>query len=121
MIPPFFTSCSSSGCTSTRSPSGLTLTAAIGFLYSFGFCFVVKPAIVSPCDYQSPADLPLLLFVFVDDLELSIDDVAFAFDVAFFSAASRLRFSAGLRTRARPGLRRSLLVQVGTDFLYRVL
>jgi hypothetical protein len=29
MIPPFFTSVSSIGCTSTRSPSGLTLTDAI--------------------------------------------------------------------------------------------
>jgi hypothetical protein len=66
---------------------------------------VVKPAIVSPCDYQSPANLPLLLFVFVDDLELSIDDVAFAFAGAFFCAAAWLRFRAGLRTRARPGLR----------------
>jgi hypothetical protein len=42
MIPPFFTSSSSIGCTSTRSPSGLTLTAAIGF--SFTPWFVVKPA-----------------------------------------------------------------------------
>src|SRR6266436_1180065 len=39
MIPPFFTSCSSSGCTSTRSPRGLTLTAAIGFVYSL-VCFL---------------------------------------------------------------------------------
>src|SRR5690242_1179706 len=38
MIPPFFTSCSSSGCTSTRSPRGLTLTVAISYCYhSFGF------------------------------------------------------------------------------------
>src|SRR5438067_4817034 len=37
MIPPFFTSCSSIGCTSTRSPSGFTLTAAIGFISSFWF------------------------------------------------------------------------------------
>jgi hypothetical protein len=36
MIPPFFTSCSSSGCTSTRSPRGLTLTAAIGFRLLLG-------------------------------------------------------------------------------------
>src|SRR5438874_9359872 len=36
MIPPFFTSVSSIGCTNTRSPSGLTLTDAIVFfLYSF--------------------------------------------------------------------------------------
>src|SRR5581483_9038198 len=32
MIPPFFTSVSSSGCTSTRSPRGLTLTFAISYL-----------------------------------------------------------------------------------------
>src|SRR5437763_1272042 len=37
MIPPFFTSCSSSGCTSTRSPRGLTLTAAIGFRLLLGW------------------------------------------------------------------------------------
>src|SRR5207302_714459 len=36
MIPPFFTSFSSIGCTSTRSPSGLTLTA-ICFISSFWF------------------------------------------------------------------------------------
>src|SRR5439155_35541 len=37
MIPPFFTSCSSSGCTSTRSPRGFTLTVAISCCYhSFG-------------------------------------------------------------------------------------
>src|SRR6266576_4925839 len=34
MIPPFFTSCSSIGCTSTRSPSGLTLTVAIGVVFT---------------------------------------------------------------------------------------
>src|SRR6478736_9085428 len=43
MIPPFFTSCSSSGCTSTRSPRGLTLTAAIGFRLLLGW-FWVTPA-----------------------------------------------------------------------------
>src|SRR6266508_4246753 len=65
------------------------------------FCFVVKPAIVSPCDYQSPANLPLLLFVFVHDLEFRLDDVPFALASAFFSAAARLRFRSRLRTRAR--------------------
>src|SRR5262249_4214731 len=43
MIPPFFTSCSSSGCTSTRSPRGLTLTVAISCCYhSFGFVFGLR-------------------------------------------------------------------------------
>src|SRR6266480_1369769 len=45
MIPPFFTSCSSSGCTSTRSPSGFTLTVAISCC-SHSFWFVVVPAAV---------------------------------------------------------------------------
>src|SRR5438132_12556447 len=48
MIPPFFTSCSSSGCTSTRSPSGLTLTAAIGFFTPYWFW--VEPAAVDSGD-----------------------------------------------------------------------
>src|SRR5262249_46573276 len=44
MIPPFFTSCSSSGCTSTRSPRGLTLTDAIGyFVYSLVCCYAGDP------------------------------------------------------------------------------
>src|SRR5439155_8539184 len=34
MIPPFFVSVSSIGCTSTRSPSGLTLTDAIIFFFT---------------------------------------------------------------------------------------
>src|SRR5436309_1329286 len=34
MIPPFFTSFSSIGCTSTRSPSGFTLTVAIGVVFN---------------------------------------------------------------------------------------
>src|SRR5207244_12553932 len=38
LIPPFFTSCSSSVCTSTRSPSGFTLTVAISYLPPVGFC-----------------------------------------------------------------------------------
>src|SRR5882724_1080856 len=45
MIPPFFTSCSSIGCTSTRSPSGFTLTAAIGFIFLL-LIFLVMPATV---------------------------------------------------------------------------
>jgi hypothetical protein len=43
MIPPFFVSCSSIGCTSTRSPSGFTLTAAISYLF-LCFVFWVEPA-----------------------------------------------------------------------------
>src|SRR6266403_557474 len=35
MIPPFLVSCSSSGCTSTRSPSGFTFTPAISLTNSF--------------------------------------------------------------------------------------
>ena len=65
---------------------------------------MVKPAIVSPCDYQSSANLPLLLLIFVDDLELSIDDVAFALAGAFFSTRRLLRFRAGLRPGTRTGL-----------------
>src|SRR5712691_2060575 len=44
MIPPFFVSCSSIGCTSTRSPSGFTLTAAISYLLLLFFWF--EPATV---------------------------------------------------------------------------
>src|SRR5213080_2326688 len=42
MIPPFFTSCSSIGCTSTRSPSGFTLTAAIGFIFLLLFFWLCR-------------------------------------------------------------------------------
>src|SRR6266705_5497226 len=49
MIPPFFISCSSSGCTSTRSPSGLTLTAAIG-CFLLLICFWVEPVAVDSGD-----------------------------------------------------------------------
>src|SRR5205814_5704325 len=61
MIPPFFISCSSIGCTSTRSPSGLTLTVAIGcFCYSFWFCFWVEPATADPCDQRSLANCSII-------------------------------------------------------------
>ncbi len=40
MIPPFFTSFSSSGCTSTRSPRGLMFTMAIG-LWVVSLCWLV--------------------------------------------------------------------------------
>src|SRR5476649_1589541 len=42
MIPPFLTSPSSSGCTSTRSPRGRNVGFAIFCLLSFGCWFVVK-------------------------------------------------------------------------------
>jgi hypothetical protein len=45
----------------------------------------------------------LFLLVFVNDLELGIDNIAFAFAGAFFRAAARLRFRSG--ARARTGLR----------------
>src|SRR6266536_6222753 len=101
MIPPFFTSCSSSGCTSTRSPSGLTLTAAIGFfLLLIGFGLSRRLSILA-----TAADRLLLLFlVFVHDFELGVDDVAFALAGAFFSTRTLLRF----RARLRPGTRTRL-------------
>src|SRR5439155_23363609 len=99
MIPPFFTSCSSIGCTSTRSPSGFTLTAAIGFIFLL-LIFLVVPATIYL--KRPPTNcFRLLLLVFVDDFELRVDDVSFAaFACAFFCARTRARFG----FRLRPGL-----------------
>src|SRR5438093_4435845 len=47
----------------------------------------------------------LFLFVFVHDFELRIYHVALALAGAFFSAATRLCFGSGLRTRVGTGLR----------------
>src|ERR1700704_1853957 len=44
MMPPFFTSCSSIGCTSTRSPSGFTLTVAISCCLLLLLVFWFEPA-----------------------------------------------------------------------------
>src|SRR5256885_764693 len=60
MIPPFFISCSSIGCTSTRSPSGLTLTAAIGFSLPLLVCFWVEPVTADRCDQRSLANCSII-------------------------------------------------------------
>jgi hypothetical protein len=66
--------------------------------------FVVVPAAVDP-----PAALgklfPLFLLVVVDDFELRIDHIAFAFTRAFFSASARLRLGARACFWMRTGLR----------------
>src|SRR5437868_15390117 len=114
MIPPFFISCSSSGCTSTRSPRGLTLTAAIGLRYSL-VCFLGYaggPENVGTVDKLLSAKCArhrrLLLLVLVHHFELRIDDVAavaFTCACALFRAAAWLRFGPGLRPWTRTGLR----------------
>jgi hypothetical protein len=58
--------------------------------------FVVVPAAVDP-PAATDKLFPLFFLVFVNDFELRIDNVAFAFTRAFFSASARLRF----RSRAR--------------------
>src|SRR5213076_3285961 len=119
MIPPFFTSCSSIGCTSTRSPSGFTLTAAIGFIFLL-LVFLVVPATIYLKRLPTNC-FRLFLLVFVDDFELRVDDVPFAaFACAFFGAGTRARFGSGLRTGLR-ACRRRLLVKFSADFLELVL
>src|SRR2546428_668634 len=106
MIPPFFVSVSSIGCTSTRSPRGFTLIA-ICFISLLLLCFL------------------LFLFVFVDDLELRIDYVAVATACAraLFSAWSRTSFRSRLRTglTGLRALRGCLLIKLRADFLEFVL
>src|SRR5213079_503331 len=85
MIPPFFISCSSIGCTSTRSPSGLTLTVAIGCLVTpFGFVFGLSQQPLIRVINDRWQIVRLFFLVFVNDFELGIDNVAFAFTGAFF-------------------------------------
>jgi len=54
---------------------------------------VVKPATVDVA--TAAGKLWLFLLVFVDDFELGVDNVAFAFAGAFFGATARLRFRSG--------------------------
>src|SRR5436190_12163687 len=91
MIPPFLVSCSSSGRTSTRSPSGLTLTVAISWFFLLWFLSLVEPATVDLRNSHRQI-VWLLLLVFVHDFELRVDDVA----VAAFRARTLVR--AGLAT-----------------------
>src|SRR5205823_8062683 len=122
MIPPFFVSVSSIGCTSTRSPSGLTLTDAIVSFSTPLFTWVVAGSSSGVYELQ-PTNSLLFLLVFVNYFKLCIDDVAIAATSpgAFFSPLARLRFRAWLWSglRARPG--RRLFVKFSADFLELVL
>src|SRR5262245_9352959 len=97
MIPPFFTSCSSSGCTSTRSPRGFTLTVAISCCYH-SFWFLVVPA--TPKIFGAADKLfRLFLLVVVYDFELRVDYVAFGFARALFGTGMTARLGSRLRAR----------------------
>src|SRR5262245_18786539 len=103
MIPPFFTSCSSSGCTSTRSPRGFTLTVAISWCYH-SFWFLVVPA--TPKIFGAVGKLFwLFLFVVVYDFELRVDNVAFGFARALFGTGMTARLRSSLWTGLWPSLR----------------
>ena len=105
MIPPFFTSVSSIGCTSTRSPSGLTLTDAIGSFSTPLFAWVVAGSSSGVLELP-PTNSLLFLLVFVNYFKLCIDHVAIAATSlgALFGTPTRLRFRAwlwsGLRARS---------------------
>src|SRR6266513_1972056 len=66
MIPPFFTSVSSIGCTSTRSPSGLTLTDAIIFFFTPLFDLGLLPGRAR--EYRAPTDKLLVISSYLRQL-----------------------------------------------------